>query len=128
MPRSMHLHTKIYPNLISISELFKMYMKSLDSFILAPRATRHSTVSAFTETVEFLECSLASMLMRYCCSMIGWFFLPLLFSRHRRFAETNSYIQLSYQINDCLLAAGNQFYLTNQMTTSLSWNVLYNVT
>ena len=37
MPRSMHLHTEIYPNLKSISELFKMYMKSLDSFILASR-------------------------------------------------------------------------------------------
>ena len=35
MPRSMHLHTEIYPNLKSRSELFKMYMKSLDSFILA---------------------------------------------------------------------------------------------
>ena len=35
MPRSMHLHTEIYPNLKSISDLFKMYMKSLDSFILA---------------------------------------------------------------------------------------------
>ena len=35
--RSMHLHTEIYPNLKSISELFKMYMKSLDSFILASR-------------------------------------------------------------------------------------------
>ena len=36
----------------SISELFKMYMKSLDSFILiVSRATRH----AFTETVEFLD-------------------------------------------------------------------------
>ena len=34
MYRSMHLHTEIYPNLQSISELFKMYMKSLDSFIL----------------------------------------------------------------------------------------------
>ena len=33
----MHLHTEIYPNLKIISELFKMYMKSLDSFILASR-------------------------------------------------------------------------------------------
>ena len=58
MPRSLHLHTEIYPNLKSISELFKMYMKSLDSLILAntgSRATRHSAVSAFMETVEFLE-------------------------------------------------------------------------
>ena len=37
MPRRMHLHTEIYPNLKSISELFKMYMQSLDSFILASR-------------------------------------------------------------------------------------------
>ena len=34
MPRSMHLHTEIYPNLKSMSELFKMYMKILDSFRL----------------------------------------------------------------------------------------------
>ena len=34
MPRSMNLHTEVYPNLKSISELFTMYMKSLDSFIL----------------------------------------------------------------------------------------------
>ena len=34
MPRSMLLQTEIYPNLKSISELYKMYMKSLDSFIL----------------------------------------------------------------------------------------------
>ena len=72
MPRSMYLHTEIYPNLKSISELFKIYMKSLDSFIKTDsRATRHSAVSAFTETVELLERSLASMLMRYCCSMSG---------------------------------------------------------
>ena len=37
MPRSMHLHTEIYSNLKKIFELFKMYMKSLDSFILASR-------------------------------------------------------------------------------------------
>ena len=39
MPRRIHLHvhTKIYPNLKSISELFKMNMKSLDSFTLASR-------------------------------------------------------------------------------------------
>ena len=37
MSQSMHLHTEIYPILKSISELFKMYMKSLDSFIFASR-------------------------------------------------------------------------------------------
>ena len=41
MPRSMHLNTEIYPNLKSISVLFKMYMKSLDSFI----ASRDNGVS-----------------------------------------------------------------------------------
>ena len=109
MPRSMHLHTEIYPNLKSISELFKMYMKSLDSFILASRdnwVSCNQTLGClrFTETVEFLERSLASMLMRYCCSMIGCYF----FSRHNRFAETHSHLQLSYHITDRLLAAGNK--------------------
>ena len=33
----MHLHTEINPNLKSISELLRMYMKSFDSFILASR-------------------------------------------------------------------------------------------
>ena len=37
MPQSMHLHTTIYPNLKSISDLLKMYMKSLDSFISESR-------------------------------------------------------------------------------------------
>ena len=113
MPRSMHLHTEIYPNLKSISELFKMYMKSLDSFILASRdnwVSCNQTLGClrFTEIVEFLERSLASMLMRYCCSMIGCYF----FSRHNRFAETHSHLQLSYHITDRLLAAGNKHSYT----------------
>ena len=77
-------------------------------------ATRHSAFPAFTETVEFLERSLASMLMRYCCSMIGSYF----FSRHNRFAETHSHLQLSYHITDRLLAAGNKKQL--QFTLSCS--------
>ena len=88
MPRSMYLHTEIYPNLKSISELFKMYMKSLDYFILAPRDNRVSR----------------AQLMRYSCSMIGCYF----FSRNNRFAETHSHLQLSYHITDRLLAAGNE--------------------
>ena len=98
----MHLHVEIYPNLKSISELFKMYTKSLDSFILASRtmesrAARHSAVSVLTQTVEFLERSLASMLQH------DWL---LFFSRHNRFAEMHNHLQLSY-FSDRLLAAGN---------------------
>ena len=106
MPRSMHLHTEIYPNLKCITELFKMYMKSLDYFILAPSDNWVSCnhVSAFTETIEFLELSLASMLMRYSYSKIGCYFFP----RNNRFAETHSHLQLSYHITDRLLAAGNE--------------------
>ena len=125
MPRSMHLHTEIYPNLKSLSELFKMYMKSLDSFIVASRdnlmeshATRHSAVSAFMETVEFLQRSLVSMHMRYCCSMIGCYFF---FSRHNRFAETRSHLALLYHITDRLLAAGNEseVRLNHERTSSI---------
>ena len=91
----MHLHTEIYPNLKSLSELFKMYMKSLDSCILASRdnlmesrATRHSAVSAFTETVEFLQCSLVS----YCCSMIGCYFFLDIIGSQKRIAPYNFHI------------------------------------
>ena len=92
MPRSMHLHTEIYPNLKCISELFQMYTKSLDSFILASR------------TMESLGCCINAyeILLQN-----GWL---LFFSRHtcNRFAETHSHLQLSYHITDRLLAAGNK--------------------
>ena len=104
MPRSMHLHTEIYPNLKSISELFKMYMKSLDS-------SRNNGVS----------CNCLGCLRFYGDSRVSraqprinayeillqddWL---LFFSRHNRFAETHSHLQLSYHITDRLLAAGNK--------------------
>ena len=88
------------PNLKSISELFKMYMKSLDSHaIIESRATRHSTVSAFTETVES-RINPYEILLQH-----DWL---LVFSRQNRFAETHSHLQLSYHITDRLLAAGNK--------------------
>ena len=88
MPRSMHLPREIYPNLKSISELFKMYMKSLDSFNLA---SRDNWVSC-KQTLGCLRLygdirvaraySLTSMLMRYCCSIIGCnFFLDIIGSQ-----------------------------------------------
>ena len=89
MLQSMHLHTEIYPNLKSIYE----FMKSPDSHaIIESRATRHSTVSAFTETVEFLKRSLASMLMRYCCSMIGCYFFVDKIGSQKRIATYNFHI------------------------------------
>ena len=61
--------------------------------------------NAFTETVEFLERNLASMLMRYCCSMIGcYFFLEIIGSQNH--------------ITDRLLAAGNN-YLCIEITSKL---------
>ena len=36
----------------------------------------------------------------------------LFFSRHNRFAETHSHLQLSYHITDRLLAAGNKYICT----------------
>ena len=91
--------------------------------IIESRATRHSAVSAFTETVEFLERSLAS-----CLWDIAAAWLAVIFSRHNRFAETHSYLQLSYQITDRLLAAGNNelgfFCYRIQLDPPLPW-VLY---
>ena len=92
----MHLHTEIYPNLKSISELFKMYMKSLDSFILASRICFRlygdSRVSRAQSRINAYE-----ILMQH-----DWL---LFFSRHNRFAETHCHLQLSYHITDRLLAA-----------------------
>ena len=66
--------------------------------IIESRATRHSAVSAFTEIVEFLK-----LLLQH-----DWL---LIFSRHNRFAETHSVLQLSYHITDRLLAAGNNLII-----------------
>ena len=89
-----------------------MYIKSRFFYMIESSANRHSAVSAKAETVEFLERSLASMLMSYCCSMIGCKF----FSTHNRFTETNSHLQLSYHITDRLLAAGNIGIRKSQFT------------
>ena len=102
------LHTEIFPNLKSISELFKMGMKSLDSFILASRDNwiacnqtlgglrlyRDSRVSQAQSRNNAYE-----ILLQY-----DWL---LFFHQHNRLAETHSYLKLSYQITDRLLAAGN---------------------
>ena len=88
----MHLHTtEINPNLKSISE--NVHEKSRFFYIIESRATRHSDVSAFTETVEFLERSLASMFMRYCCSMIGWLFLIDIIGSQKHIATYNFHIK-----------------------------------
>ena len=74
--------------------------------IIESRAIRHSAVTAFT--VEFLKRSLASMLMRYCCSMIGcYFFLDIIGSQKR----------ITTYITDRLLVGGkNQFVLFPKST------------
>ena len=72
MPRSMHLHTENLPESEKhIWIIQNVHEKSRSFYVIESRATRHSAVFAFAETVEFLKRSLASMLMRYCCSMIG---------------------------------------------------------
>ena len=88
------------PNLKSISELFKMYMKSLDYLSLVQPDTWLSPplwkrrVSRAQPRINVYE-----ILLQH-----DWL---LFFSRHNRFAETHSYLQLSYHITDRLLAPGN---------------------
>ena len=110
MPRSLHLHTEIYPNLKSISELFKMYMKSLDSFILASRDNTGSRVQPDTRLSPPLrrQSSFSSTASHKCLWDIAAAWLAVIFSRHNRFSETHSHLQLSYHITDRLLAAGNK--------------------
>ena len=84
--------------------LFKMYMKSLDSYaIIESRATRHSAVSALTETVTSM---LMSFLKNKTSPLSVLIYLTVylyFFSKHNWFAETHSYLKLSYQITDRLL-------------------------
>ena len=54
---------------------------------------RHSAVSAFTETVEFLERSLASILIGYCCSMIGCYFFLDKIGSQKHIATYNFHIK-----------------------------------
>ena len=108
MPRSMYLHTEIYPNLKSISELFKMYMKSFDSFILASRdnwVSCNQTLGCLRLYGDIRVARAQSRINAYDILLQhDWL---LIFSRHKRFAETHSHLQLSYHLTDRLLAAGN---------------------
>ena len=85
MPRSMHLHTEIFPNLKSISELFKIYMKSLDTFILASRdnwVSCNQTLGCL-HLYGDIRVSRAqpriNAYMRYCCSIIDCCFFASCF-------------------------------------------------
>ena len=112
MLRSMQfLHTEIYRNLKSISELFEMYMKSLFFFydwvscnqtFGCLRLYGDSRVSRAQSRINAYE-----ILLQH-----DWLFT---FSRHNRFAETHSHLQLSCHITDRLLATGNH-----------SWKNLWN--
>ena len=92
----MHLHTEIYANIKSIFELFKMNMKSLDSFILATlgylRLYGDSRDSRAQPRINAYE-----ILLQH-----DWLFFSST-CRYNRFAETHSYLQLSYQITDQIL-------------------------
>ena len=107
----MHLHTEIYPNLKSISELFKMYMKRSRFFCIC--ITRLlSLVQPHTRLSPPLrrQSSFSSAASHQCLWDIAAARLAVIFFRHNRFAETHSHLQLSYHITDRLLVAGNKYY------------------
>ena len=85
-------HSIYYPNLT---------MKSLDSFILA---SRYNWVSC-NQTLSYLGLHGNSRVSRVQPPINAYEILLqydwlLFFSRHNRFAETYSYLQLSYQLTD----------------------------
>ena len=76
-----------------------MYMKksrffyiSIKRYLSLVQPDTRLAVSAFAETVEFLERSLASMLMKYCCSMIGCYFFLDIIGSQKRIATYNFHI------------------------------------
>ena len=100
---------------VYISELFKMYMKV--SILLYSNQTLgvlrlygDSRVSPAQPRINAFE-----ILLQY-----DWL---LIFSKHNRFAETHSHLQLSYHITNRLLAAGNN-YLWNFQTRKIKWAML----
>ena len=109
MPRMIHVHTEIYPNLKNISELFKMYTKSLNSFILASRDNGVSCSQTLGCLRLYGDIRVSRSQSRINAYEIllqhDWL---LFFSRHNRVAETHRHLQLSYHITDRLLAAGNK--------------------
>ena len=64
------------------------------------------------------QSSFSSAASHQCLWDIAAAWLALIFSRHNRFAETHSHLQLSFHITDRLLAAGNKKQL--QFTLSCS--------
>ena len=125
MPRIMHLQTEIYPNLESISELFKMYMKSRDSFILTSRDNWVSCIQTLGCLRLYGDSRVSRAQPRINTYEIFLHYDWLLFfSRHIRLAETHSYLQLPYQITDRLLAAGNTILICfMKQQKILIWNM-----
>ena len=90
------------PESEKLSELFKMYMKvSILLYkhhaIIESRAAPFDGDSRVSQVQPRINAH--EILLQH-----DWL---LFFSRHNRLAETLSYLQLSYQITDRLLAAGN---------------------
>ena len=127
MPRSMHLHTEIYPNLKSISEFFKMYMKfilaSRDNWVSCNQTLGTGSHQCWWDIAAAWWAIFLHHVLKYFTNFDKLFFeiikhsiirnnifniLLLLFSTHNRFAETYSSLQLSFQITDRLLAAVNE--------------------
>ena len=103
MPRSMHLHTEIYPNLKSISELLKIYIKV--SILLYNSVSYNQTLGCFRPYGDSRVSQTQSRINAY--EILLQHDSLLVFSRHNRFAETHSHLQLSYHITDRLLVDGN---------------------
>ena len=95
-----------------------MYMKSLDSYILA---SCDNGVSC-NQTLGCLPLYGESRVSRAQPRIIAYEILLqhdrlLFFYRHNRFAETHCHLQLSYHITDRLLAAGNEIHADNKANT-----------
>ena len=120
MPRSMHLHRNLPESEKYIWII--QNLKSLDSFILA---SRDNWVSC-NQTLGCLRLYGDSRVSRAQPRINAYEILLqhdwlLFFSRHNRFAETHSHLQLSYHITDRLLAAGNKVSIIKISQRRIKW-------
>ena len=111
MPRSMHLHTEIY----RIWKVYLNYSKCTWKVSILLHKY-HVQRASCNQTLGFLRLYGDSRVSRAQPCINAYEILLqhvwlLFFSRHNRFAETHSHLQLSYHITDRLLAAGNKYKL-----------------
>ena len=97
----MHLYTQKFTRIWKVYLNHSKWTLSLDSFIWLSLVQPDTRLSPPLRRQSSFSSDAYEILLQH-----DWLFI---FSRHNRFAETHSHLQLSYHITDRLLAAVNEY-------------------